>query len=1114
MVGQEAAVAVTKPDKSKFLAALTSAALGLPGLEVQAAVPAAKAQGNVQYGSYQESDDRMQVDIYHGDVTLPVTDRFEFTFSVDRDTYSGATPAFSLPENITNQIRYSETGPVQQDAVSAASGNVTAAGLTTLGGIDTFKQVADDVNASSQKMDLLLDDKNKPLDKEKKELEKSYLETNPRPDFPETISGEVVLSFSQLDPATKGKSNMNVGSSCPEGRCYQEKGIVVGTVYEPITSTGHLHRSTQGNNNLLQYHADSGGIYIRALNGEAFSAVDMLFQAPLGGLNNGSGGNDYWDILGFNTAANPNLHSGDGINYATRVAYQTVANGFNKQLQLNDQFKNINALWIHYRGQPKIPAPDVTFDLLIDNLRLNSAKFDGMTQEQIEWLTAYNDYKLSVDKTYEPKYKANKQIIDYLHKKNVIKAYRKFLNQPVPANTEVKQTFQYQPQETRTQPTFGARYYLDDGLLAFNGGQSTEPDFVSTFGSVNYTQELNNKLTTLSAGYSASSNDISRNAGGHTDHHSLDPAHNPTDYQPLKETSFFNAFNLGLSQVFSKNTLLQLSANYTRQDGYLTNPYKFVYIRGEITAEELYELGQATKTGTVDWNAITSLEVVGQQLFREVRPEQRNLFSISTHLNQYLPALDAALHLDYRYYLDDWGIHSHTMELKWFQELPFGLTVTPSLRYYSQSQADFFAPYFLNPREDGFYSSDFRLSAYGALSGGLTISKQFNRGIRLEIGAEYYSHQGDLKLGGGGESDYADFDYWMTHANLNVDLSAPGHIFGAGAGDESHQHHHHQSHGAPPPAGIMYGHMMNQADDIMVGYRYSYANQDGHMLHGSSHADGNSLRTLACGTQKCTESPGEMSMQMHMLDLMYAPTDWLNLMLMPQLMDMNMELESLSGNIADSEHGSGHKVHALGDTLVAAMIKVFEMPGHHMHVGLGMSAPTGSVEETLDGRDDSESLLQDYGMQPGTGTWDFIPSLTYTGHADAWSWGSQLLGTKRLQSQNDAGYALGDRFQANIWGGYSFTDWLSTSVRGVYTAQGKINGEFNRAHAQSATVDFPKNYGGEYWDIGFGLNLTVTEGPFTGHNFSVEWLQPVAENVNGYQLEREGSLFATWNYMF
>ena len=40
----------------------------------------------------------------------------------------------------------------------------------------------------------------------------------------------------------------------------------------------------------------------------------------------------------------------------------------------------------------------------------------------------------------------------------------------------------------------------------------------------------------------------------------------------------------------------------------------------------------------------------------------------------------------------------------------------PSLRYYTQSQADFYAPYYISERSDGYYSSDYRLSPYGALA--------------------------------------------------------------------------------------------------------------------------------------------------------------------------------------------------------------------------------------------------------------------------------------------------------------------------------------------------------------------------------------------------------------
>jgi hypothetical protein len=167
----------------------------------------------------------------------------------------------------------------------------------------------------------------------------------------------------------------------------------------------------------------------------------------------------------------------------------------------------------------------------------------------------------------------------------------------------------------------------------------------------------------------------------------------------------------------------------------------------------------------------------------------------------------------------------------------------------------------------------------------------------------------------------------------------------------------------------------------------------------------------------------------------------------------------------------------------------------------------------MDGIDSSSTTLQDYGMQLGSGTWDFKPSLTYTGQTGSWIWGAQASAVKRLQDANKQGYALGDVFQGTAWGGYNFNRWLSASLRGVYTSQGAIRGSASRS-AVSAPVDFSGNYGGQFWDVGFGLNAMVPDGDFAGHSLGVEWLQPVANQYNGYQLERDGALSVTWGYSF
>jgi len=142
------------------------------------------------------------------------------------------------------------------------------------------------------------------------------------------------------------------------------------------------------------------------------------------------------------------------------------------------------------------------------------------------------------------------------------------------------------------------------------------------------------------------------------------------------------------------------------------------------------------------------------------------------------------------------------------------------------------------------------------------------------------------------------------------------------------------------------------------------------------------------------------------------------------------------------------------------MIKIAEGPGYHFHTGLMFSAPTGDVNKK------SNDVFTHYGMQPGSGTWDFLPSLTYLGRADRITWGAQVLGTIRMEQENESGYRLGDVFQATGWGSYRFANWISASIRALYTEQGKIEGHYNAAHNHSSPPDLQFNYGGRFWDIG------------------------------------------------
>ena len=430
-------MAVTKPGKNTALAALTTAALSLPGLNAEGAVPVTSIKTNVSYGHYQESDNRMQVDVYHADAIIPLSERLEFAFSIDRDTYSGATPAFSIPESLTNLPKYklkTDDTPSNQlsyvDLVSAASGGVTAGGLTKLGGLNTFASYSDNSETIKPTLDaevlaakLVLDaakaadlikadaqyqinlaslNPNIPTLNAQYQVDKAAIEADiaaaPSISSTVTINFSPGMAFSSYDgyanttPSASGNCSGSGGSGC-----YYEDNMVIGIVRDSSSTDSHLHRiGSDATNTLLGYHSDSSGVYIRSLDSKAFSLDSMRFKAPIDALSNpGNGVNDYWEILGFNTALNPLLDVGDGTNYATRVAYQTVANGFNSTLLLNSDFKNISAVWIHYKGYTKKPTDGKQFEMNLDNIKVSPASpyislFNSYNTQLTTLLNTYN----------------------------------------------------------------------------------------------------------------------------------------------------------------------------------------------------------------------------------------------------------------------------------------------------------------------------------------------------------------------------------------------------------------------------------------------------------------------------------------------------------------------------------------------------------------------------------------------------------------------------------------------------------------------------------------------------------------------------------------------------
>ncbi len=299
------------------------------------------------------------------------------------------------------------------------------------------------------------------------------------------------------------------------------------------------------------------------------------------------------------------------------------------------------------------------------------------------------------------------------------------------------------------------------------------------------------------------------------------------------------------------------------------------------------------------------------------------------------------------------------------------------------------------------------------------------------------------------------------------------------------------------PIGVMGDHT-HEAGEFMISYRYMQ------MAMGGHRAGTDGLTSEEVFAQGFGAAATSMDMHMHMLGLMFAPTDWLTLMAMTNYIQKDMHLTAapmMHGAMGHGGHAHtgnfGHSSEGFGDTSVGGLIKIYDANRQRIHLHLGMGLPTADVDQMQDG-----SFLP-YGMQLGRGTWSFIPGITYLGQADRFSWGAQALANFQLEDENESGFQVGDSVNTTGWLAYMLSDWLSVSARLNYFHQDDINGHYNGPHGHVAPPHFQPNYGGDYLEGGFGLNFYGRKGLLKGQRIAAEVLFPLAQDLNGVGMERD-----------
>jgi len=101
-------------------------------------------------------------------------------------------------------------------------------------------------------------------------------------------------------------------------------------------------------------------------------------------------------------------------------------------------------------------------------------------------------------------------------------------------------------------------------------------------------------------------------------------------------------------------------------------------------------------------------------------PQQRLKIPIGAQLNMFLGKM-WVVRTYYRFYWDDFGIIAHTAEVETPVKVSQKFTLSPFIRLYTQSGANYFKPYARHQPSQQYYSSDYDLSDFDSYKTGLSV---------------------------------------------------------------------------------------------------------------------------------------------------------------------------------------------------------------------------------------------------------------------------------------------------------------------------------------------------------------------------------------------------------
>jgi hypothetical protein len=211
--------------------------------------------------------------------------------------------------------------------------------------------------------------------------------------------------------------------------------------------------------------------------------------------------------------------------------------------------------------------------------------------------------------------------------------------------------------DERKQKNIGVDYIRGKTSYSLGYTNSKETDYISDTWHASLSQDMFGDLTTVTMGFSRGWDKVSARSGA--------------TITPVGQADR-RSYDVGLSQVITKNLIASTTVEVITDEGFLNNPYRFTRY-----ADATAGAGWATQP--------------------EVYPRTRTSTAVTAKARYYL-WYRAAASASYRFFTDTWGIRGNTFELGYTHPLSNRWILEGRVRLYKQGAASFYSDLF--PRRD------------------------------------------------------------------------------------------------------------------------------------------------------------------------------------------------------------------------------------------------------------------------------------------------------------------------------------------------------------------------------------------------------------------------------